>query len=244
MSFLRVAYTPESAADPIRVVALDDHEMFLNGIERLLEEDPEIHLVGFTTVAREAIDLCARLRPDVVLLDVGLSGVSGIEVIAPLLRKSPGASVLIVSAFEDATTIAHALEAGASGFVPKTHTADQLIEAIKQTASGEVMLPTGYATAVISELRLESEARLKADRLIQEFTSRELEVLKLLSKGMNTQEIGCDLFVSRFTVRGHIRGILRKLDVHSMAQAIALAFELGIVAVGPHEDSIPALGPA
>jgi DNA-binding NarL/FixJ family response regulator len=220
MRSLRVAHTPKSATEPIRVVAVDDHEMFLNGVELLLEEDPEIQLVGSAATAREAIDACARLRADVVLLEVNLPEVSGIEVIAAILGTSPGTRVLIVSAFEDAVTIARALEAGAAGFVPKTHTADQLIEGIKQTMRGEVMLPTGYANAAISELRLESDARLKTNRLIQEFTTRELEVLRLLSKGMNIQEIGSALFVSQFTVRGHVRGILRKLHVHSMAQAI------------------------
>jgi DNA-binding NarL/FixJ family response regulator len=240
----RVAHSPQSATEPIRVVAVDDQEMFLNGIERLLEEDPEIQLVGLATTAREAIDVCARLRPDIVLLEVNLPEVSGIVVIAPILSGSPGTRVLIVSASEDAVTIARALEAGAAGFVPKTQTADQLIDGIKQTAGGEVMLPTGYAQAAISELRLESDARLKVHQLIQEFTSRELEVLRLLSKSMNIQEIGRALFVSPFTIRGHVRGILRKLHVHSMAQAIALAFELGIVAVGTHEDSVPTLIPA
>jgi DNA-binding NarL/FixJ family response regulator len=244
MRSLRVAHSPESATEPIRVVAVDDHEMFLNGIERLLEEDPEIQLVGLATRARKAIDACARLRPDIVLLEVNLPEVSGIEVIAPILAASPGAKVLIVSASEDAVTIARALEAGAAGFVPKTHTADQLIEVIKQAARGEVMLPTGYATAAISELRLESDARQNADRLIHGFTPRELEVLDLLSNGMTTQEIGLALFVSQFTVRGHVRGILRKLDVHSMAQAVALAFGLGIIAAGSHATPIPALVPA
>jgi DNA-binding NarL/FixJ family response regulator len=244
MRFLRVAHTPESATEPIRVVAVDDHEMFLNGIERLLEEDPEIQLVGSATTAREAIDACARLRPDIVLLEVNLPEVSGIDVIAPILAASPRTKVLIVSAFEDAVTIARALEAGASGFVPKTHTADQLIEGIKQAAWGEVMLPTGYATAVISELRHETDARLKADRLIHVFTPRELEVLKLLSNGMTTQKIARTLFLSQFTVRGHVRGILRKLDVHSMAQAVALAFGLGIIAAESQANPIPALVPA
>ncbi len=120
-----------------------------------------------------------------------------------------------MSAFEDAVTIARALEAGA-----------------------------GYAKAVISEMRHETDARLKTDRLIQGFTARELEVLKLLSNGMSTQEIASTLVLSQFTVRGHVRGVLRKLDVHSMAQAVALAFELGIIVVGTREDSVPTLVPA
>jgi DNA-binding NarL/FixJ family response regulator len=213
---------------PVRLLIVDDHEMFAQGIRMVLDADGDLEVVGTTGDAANAYRMARERHADVVLMDVDLPGLDGIEATRGLSELG-SVQVIVVSASLDARTVAAAFNAGAAGYVPKTRAADQLIDTIHRAADGDLTIPQEYVGSVLSILRSERDAKDERDRLVEGLTNREREVLELLCGGESVADIAESLHVSVFTVRGHVRSLLRKLDAGSIAQAVAFAYRTGIV---------------
>jgi len=211
---------------PIRVLVVDDHRMFSDGVRLLLEQAPDIEVAATAMTAEEALEVAAALHPDVVLMDIDLPGMSGIEAMRRLAPANPRPAVVALSAFHQDDVIADALEAGAAAYLPKTRAPGALIEAIRQAAVGGSSVQPEQVDAVLTRLRRRTEAGAP---LGNDLTPRERDVLRRLADGASVAETAEALHVSVFTVRGHVRGVLTKLGVRSMTQAVALALREGFL---------------
>jgi NarL family two-component system response regulator LiaR len=214
--------------DPIRVLIVDDHALFLDGLEMLLSAEEGIDIAGVAKTGEECLRQCEALRPDVVLLDIDLPDIDGIEVANRMKESGSDARIVIVSAYQEPESIVRAVDAGAIGYVPKTRAADDLIETIEAASLGEMRLPAKYVGPVLSRLQERGRGEDEAREIASQLTRRELEVLQALMGGESPSAIAKHLGVSLFTVRGHIRGVLSKLGVRSIAEAVALAYRQGL----------------
>jgi DNA-binding NarL/FixJ family response regulator len=218
---------PES----IRVLVVDDHRMFAEAIELLLANEDGIEIVGAVGTGEAAADFAGTHRPDVVLVDIDLPGMDGIEAMYRIREASPNSHLVVVTAFQQRSVMARAVEAGAAGFVPKTRAADDLVDVIRRAAAGEMVLPSGDIGEVLNNLQQAASDRSDAARLLGLLTSREVEILKLVADGHSTAEIAKHFFISPFTVQSHVKNILSKLGVHSKLEAVTFALRHGAVRV-------------
>ena len=202
---------------PIRVLVVDDHFIVRVGLLTSLGMDPQIKVVGEAATASQAIALYHRLRPDVVLLDLRLPDLSGIEATATLRRDFPNARVIIVSSFDAPEEIYRAFQAGACGYILKDVLGDEIFRAIRTVHGGARYIPPDIARAL-------AEHQPGTD-----LTQRELEVLRLLIKGLSNKEIGEVLGFSENTAKYHVKNILAKLDVSDRTEAATVAFQRGIL---------------
>ncbi len=223
--------TPTSAPpDPdqtVRTVLVDDHDLIVEGLELLIGKEPKIAVVGRGGTAADAIDLIERFRPDVLVIDLDLPDRSGFEVIREVAPSSDTA-VVVLSASSDTASMAEAFDAGALAYVPKADVAESLLSAILLAARGEQSVPPNAVGPIMQGLRTRHAAREEAAELRAKLSRRETEVLRSLSEGKTVQETAQILHVSVFTLRGHVRNLLAKLEVHSIAQAVALTYKLGM----------------
>lgn len=203
----------------ISLLLIDDHFVVRSGLVASLELEDDLKVVGEADRGEDAAKLFAKKKPDVVLMDLQLPGISGIEATAALIREHPAARVLIFSTFARDDEIQAALKAGALGYLQKSSSRDDLLAAIRTVASGERTLPSEIAQ------------RLK-DRLAEpEITPREREILTLITRGNANKEIAATLGISEDTVKQHVSRILLKLKVNDRAQATAEAIRRGLVSV-------------
>jgi DNA-binding NarL/FixJ family response regulator len=210
-------------ADAFRVLVVDDHLMFAEAIKLLLANEDGIEIAGTVGTGEDAVELARETCPEVVLMDIDLPGIDGIEATRQIRAICPQTQVVIVSAFEQASVMARAVEAGAAGFVPKTSATDDLVDVIKRAAAGEMVLPSGNISEVLTNLQRAANSRSDAGRLLAQLTRRELGVLRMIAQGRSTAEIAKDLFISPFTVQTHVKNILAKLGVHSKLVAVTIA---------------------
>ena len=180
----------------------------------------------------ERAPVVARVGPDVVLMDIDLPGIDGIEATRRIRELSPLTQVVIITAYQEPAVMAQAIEAGACGFVPKTETADQLVGVIRGAAAGEMILPSGDIRAVLGKLQAAQRARNDADRLIDQLTSREIQILQSIAQGRSTKEVAESLFISQLTVQTHVKNILGKLGVHSKLEAVTFALRHDLIGIG------------
>lgn len=209
--------------DDLRVVLCDDHPVYLRGLRVLLAEIDGIQVVGEAADGESAIEVAATVRPDVVVMDLHLPGINGIEATRQLLGDEPGLGVLILTMFEDDTSLLAALRAGARGYVVKGADHDEIVTAIRAVARGEVLL----GRAVSARLGIALGASAGA-RPFPELTAREFEVLELLADGLSTERIAAQLFLSPKTVRNNVSAVLTKLGVGSRSEAVARARDAGV----------------
>ena len=214
---------------PVRVLLVDDHRMFVDLVQVLLDGEDGIDMVGAAGTAEEALELCAGSCPDVVLVDVDLPGMDGIEATRRIRDLCPAVRVVIVTAFQDWEVMARALEAGATAYVPKTHAADELIQVIRQAANGALVLPSGDLAAVSARVQTARRARPESERAASLLTGREVEVLSAIAEGRTTAEVAQFLHISPFTVQGHVKNILAKLGARTKLEAVTLALRAGII---------------
>lgn len=207
----------------VRVVVCDDHPVYRRGLRVLFEELDGIEVVGEAPDGESAIDLAAASRPDVVVMDLHLPGINGVEATRRLLADQPQLGVLILTMFEDDTSLLAALRAGARGYIVKGADHDEIATAIRAVARGEVLL--GRAVSNRLGIALATSA---VDRPFPELTSREFEVLEMLAAGRSTQQIAAHLFLAVKTVRNVVSAVLGKLDVSSRAEAVARARDAGV----------------
>ncbi len=212
----------------IRVVVVDDHTLFRQGIVGLLESQPDIEVVGQAGNGKEALATAVELSPDVVLMDISMPGTSGLNATAEIKARLPKASVLILTIHDREDYLYQALRAGASGYVLKGADIHDLLEAVRSAYRGEVYLyPTAMKALVADYLR---RARAGEDRAGYDgLTDREREILHLIAQGKTTPEIAGELYLSPHTVQTHRDHIMTKLDLHTKAALIKYALEKGLI---------------
>ncbi|EKP95744.1 response regulator [Thermaerobacter subterraneus] len=219
---------------PIRVLVCDDHAILRDGIRTLLEAHPDIAVVGEAADGREAVELARRLQPDVVLLDIGMPGMNGIEATRAILKQRPETRVLILSMHDNEEYIFPILEAGAAGYVLKRSAATELVSALRAVVQGHTILHPDVAAKVVSGAarRQKGEgAGEGAPRRVDGLTERETEVLTLIAQGLTNQEIADRLFISIKTVQAHRSNIMEKLDLHDAVELTKYAIRHGLISL-------------
>ncbi len=210
----------------IRVLVADDQSMVRAGFRMLLSEEPDIEVVGEASDGLEAVELAARCRPTVVLMDIRMPELDGLGATRRILAVDGDARVLILTTFDLDDYVYEALRAGASGFVLKDDPPEQLLAAIRIVAGGEALLSPAITRRVIERFtRIPHPAPPKE---VADLTERELDVLRLIARGLSNAEIGRELYISETTVKTHITHILQKLDLRDRVQAVVLAHEAGL----------------
>ncbi len=218
----------------VRVLIVDDQVLVRTGFRMILEAEPDLEVVGEASDGIEAVSQARALKPDVVLMDVRMPEVDGIEATRQLLGGEEVASkVVMLTTFDMDEYVYEALRAGASGFLLKDVPPEQLVAGIRAVASGDALLAPSVTRRVIEEFvrRPPDSVRAQPERL-SELTARELEVLKLIARGLSNAEIAKELFVSETTVKTHVAHVLMKLNLRDRVQAVVLAYESGLVQPG------------
>lgn len=212
----------------IRVVLADDHRMMREGIRALLEREDDIEVVGEAADGREAVRLATQLCPDVVVMDVSMPLLNGIEATRQIRRDCPGARVLTLTVHETKDYVAQLLAAGASGYIIKRAGGDELVSAIRAVQRGEAFLHPSIAKLVIEDYvrRLKAGEGLSAQEVL---TDREREILQLIAEGYTNREIADSLHLSIKTVQNHRSNIMHKLDLHDRGELIKYAIQQGII---------------
>ena len=205
----------------IRVLITDDHKVVRRGLRGFLELDPELEVVGEASNGEEAVEFARRLEPDVVLMDLLMPVIDGIEATRQIRRELPEVEVVALTSVLEDASVTGAIKAGAIGYLLKTTDADELCEAIKAAAAGQVQLAPEAAARLIHEVRAPDSP--------EALTERETEVLELIARGKTNNQIARELFVGETTVKSHVHSILSKLNVSSRTQAALYAVNVGLV---------------
>jgi DNA-binding NarL/FixJ family response regulator len=217
----------------IKVLIADDQAMVREGFGALLAAQPDVLVVGDAADGEAAVAAARRLDPDVVLMDVRMPVLDGLEATRRLLDgRTGGPRVLILTTFDLDDYVYEALRAGASGFLLKDAPAADLVHAVRVVASGEALLAPSVTRRLIAEFAARPHADRPRPTALHALTTRETEVLRLIARGRSNQEIAADLVVAEQTVKTHIGRILAKLGLRDRAQAVVFAYESGLVAVG------------
>jgi DNA-binding NarL/FixJ family response regulator len=218
----------------IRVLLVDDQALIRAGFRMILEAEEDLEVVGECGDGTQAIDSVKRFSPDVVLMDIRMPEMDGIEATRRIVGGDGEAAVkvLMLTTFDLDEYVYDALRAGASGFLLKDVPAEQLVAGIRLVAQGDALLAPSVTRRLIHEFSRSSRGRGERPAGLDELTPREVEVFKLLARGMSNAEIAADLIVSETTVKTHVARILMKLEVRDRVQAVVLAYESGVVAPG------------
>lgn len=208
----------------IKVLIVDDHEMVRLGVSTYLGVQSDIEVVGEAVNGQEGLDKALALRPDVILMDLVMPKMDGIESTKRILAAWPEARIIILTSFIDDEKVYPAIEAGAASYILKTATAEEIAAAIRKTAAGDSALDPQVTTKMMNRLTKKAQPEL-ADEL----TNREREVLMLIAQGKSNQEIADELFITLKTVKTHVSNILAKLEVEDRTQAAIYAFKHGLV---------------
>jgi DNA-binding NarL/FixJ family response regulator len=215
----------------VRVLIADDQALVRAGFRRLIDSEPGIEVVAESGDGLEAIDAACRTRTDVVLMDIRMPRLDGLEATRRLLARRPGTRVLILTTFDLDEYVFDALRAGASGFLLKDAQPDELLAAIRVVAGGDALLAPSITRRLIEEFARRPAARDRPAAL-DELTARELEVLRLLARGLSNAEIAAELILGEATVKTHVANVLMKLGLRDRVQAVVLAYESGLVQPG------------
>lgn len=211
-----------------RVLIADDDDLMRAGLVELLAGEAEIEIVGEASTGRQAVDQARRLAPDVVLMDVRMPDLDGIEATSELTRAAPDTKVLILTTFEQDDYVFRALRAGASGFLLKRARPEELIAAVHTIARGDSLLSPSVTRLVIDRLAQQPLPELGKMAKLDELTRREREVLTLIARGLSNREIAAELFVEESTVRTHVKRVQTKLGLRDRVQIVILAYETGV----------------
>ena len=215
----------------IGVLVVDDQSMVRAGFRMLLGSEEDIDVVAEASNGREAVEKAPRFKPAVVLMDIRMPELDGLQATREILAANPEARILILTTFDLDEYIYEALRAGASGFVLKDDPPENLIAAIRTVAAGDALLSPSITSQVIRQFaRLPQPAPPKE---LDELTAREMEVLRLIARGLSNAEIGEELFISDTTVKTHVTHVFQKLNVRDRVQAVVLAYQAGIVDSDP-----------
>ncbi len=231
-----------SENNQIKIVIIDDHQLFREGVKRILAMESEFDVVADGNDGSQAMELVQLYRPDVILMDINMPQMNGVEATKELVKAFPNIKVLILSIHDDETYVTHVLKTGASGYLLKEMDADALIEAVKVVASGGAYIHPKVTHNLINEYRrLAKEDDLHEESIgyreveyrkpLHILTRRECEVLQLMTDGQSNRAIGETLYISEKTVKNHVSNILQKMNVNDRTQAVVEAIKKGFVVV-------------
>jgi DNA-binding NarL/FixJ family response regulator len=213
----------------VRVLVVQGHQLLAGAIARVLDSQEDLTVCGIACCADEAAKLAAREKPSVVVMDYRLPNVMGPVVAGRVRAAAPEVAIVFHSAEESEAALLDAIDAGAAAYLTKAATADQMIEAIRRAAEGEVLIPVGLLARAIARQRKVVLEREVHEKLAAEFTPREIDVLRLLAEGRESETIAADLNIAPNTVDWHVRHLIEKLGVHSRLQAVIAGARLGLV---------------
>jgi DNA-binding NarL/FixJ family response regulator len=225
---------------PAQILIADDHELVRDGVKHMLGYEEDLEVVGEASNGREVVELCRRLKPDLVLLDVRMPEMGGLEATRAIKAEQPEVSVLVISTYRNLDYLLEAIEAGADGYVLKDAPNPQLTNAMRRALDGESPLNQELAMQLIQRLTSKTSQSAGPPPAPEggdaastpepnKLTSRELEVLRLLAQGKTNQDIAEELLISRATAKVHVQHIIAKLEVSDRTQAIVRAFKLGLI---------------
>jgi len=210
-----------------RLLLVDDHAVVRSGLRMLLENERDVEIIGEAATASEALEAAIRLKPNIILMDIGLPDMSGIDATREIKKRCPDVSIVALTIHEDEEYFFKMLEAGASGYVPKRAAPEELVTAIRAAATGQVYLYPSLAKLLVRDFL--SGGRPSSEQTASDLTNREHEVLTYLAEGANNEEIAASLVISRKTVARHRENIMRKLNLHSRAELVRYAIRKGII---------------
>ena len=222
------------------IVIIDDHQLFREGVKRILEFEPSFRVVAEGDDGEDALELVQKHKPDVIIMDINMPNINGVEATRQLIEANPESKVIILSIHDDETYVTHALKTGAMGYLLKEMDADALIEAVKVVADGGSYLHPKVTHNLVNEYRRlateEEDASYSVNftevqRPLHLLTRRECEVLQMLADGKSNRGIGEALFISEKTVKNHVSNILQKMNVNDRTQAVVVAIKNGWVEV-------------
>lgn len=215
---------------PIRLLLVDDQTLFREGLRVILSVQPDVEVIGEAANGEEALHLALKLKPQVILMDLRMPVMDGVEATRRLRTSLPDSRVIMLTTFDDDEAVFEGLRAGASGYLLKDAPSEKLLEAIRAAGRGESFLQPSVAAKVVAEFaRLSEQAPRRAQSLPEPLTERELEVLGVVATGASNKEIAAQLFIAEGTVKNHLTNILNKLDARDRAQAVLKAKEMGIL---------------
>ena len=221
--------------DPIRVLIVDDHALFRRGLEMVLAEEADIELAGEASDGAEAVEKAGEALPDVVLMDIRMPRSSGIEACRAMKEIVPSTKIVMLTISDEEEDLFEAIRAGASGYLLKDIPYDEVADVVRAVHGGQSLINPSMAAKLLTEFaalarRDDSERaeQVPAPRL----TDREIEVLKLVARGMNNRDIAKELFISENTVKNHVRNILEKLQIHSRMEAVMIAVRENLIEFG------------
>ncbi|MDX6227400.1 MAG: hypothetical protein QOI76_790 [Frankiales bacterium] len=216
---------PESTfAEPIRVLVVDDHALFRRGLEMVLEQEPDIEVVGEASDGAEALEQAIETTPDVVLMDVRMPRRGGIDACTAIKDAVPSTKIIMLTISDEEADLYDAIKAGAMGYLLKEISIEEVASAIRAVHGGQSLISPSMASKLLNEFasmikRTDERQQVPTPRL----TDREMEVLRLVAKGLNNRDIAKQLYISENTVKNHIRNILEKLQLHSRMEAVVYA---------------------
>ncbi|GGY92651.1 response regulator [Pseudoduganella plicata] len=209
---------------PISVLIVDDHPLFRQGVAGLVEDAADMFVAGQAATGREAIAACRDLQPDVVVMDLQMPAMGGVEATAVLRSEAPNARVIVLTTFEGDVHASKALNAGAAAFMLKSTAGDELVDAIRAVHAGKRRITPSVAVAIASNLTSNA------------LSEREVQVLELVSRGKSNRLIGAQLAISEDTVKAHLKSVFAKLQANDRTHAVTLAIERGIIELHRHSD--------
>jgi DNA-binding NarL/FixJ family response regulator len=217
----------EPGGDAIRVLIADDHALFRRGLEMVLQGEPGLELVGQASDGQEAVKLASEVAPDVVLMDIRMPKMTGIEAARQMKEIAPSARIVILTISDEDDDLFEAIRAGASGYLLKDIPLDELAGSVRSVHGGQSLINPSMAGKLLTEFatlaRRDAEDEPAKHAPAPKLTEREMEVLRLVARGMNNRDIAKELFISENTVKNHVRNILEKLQSHSRMEAVMIA---------------------
>ena len=219
----------DASSSRVRVLIVQDHPLLASALAKVFHDSREYAVTGVARSGAEALKAAAESPPDVVLMDYRLPDMNGPTVAATIQSSRPSAAIVFHSADDSEAALLDAVDAGATAYLTKDATAEQILESVRRAAKGEVLIPVALFAKAIARQRLEVTQKRDREKLLAQFTPRELDILNLLALGLDTQDMSDRLEIAPHTVEWHVRHVIEKLEVHSKLQAVIAAARKGLI---------------